>query len=488
MTTLSTPFPSFSFHPHQAYAIHWMVGREAPDADYVRGGILADEMGLGKTWMTIGLLLNAPVAETLLLVPPVLQPQWAEALTQSGIPHSILGPPARKGDGGSWIPYGGHRDFHVTLATYDRAHHNIALLSGITFQRIVCDEGHVFRNGPHTRRFNTLVEVPAARRWILSGTPIQNKATDFRNLLRFLHMDADALIGMDAVAVADRVLLRRTVGLVREAVPTMPTVPPTHHIHPVTIPVDTEEAAVFNSLVGRFETAIEKNASGMVILELYLRIRQFVAHPAIYVDAMKRKFKGDYARDCWTGTASKMTVFRETLATLDRVPTIVFGTFRGELDLAEVELKKAGYAVYGIRGGMGDAHRAAVARDSKTAADAGVPVAIVIQIMAGGAGLNLQHCSRVMFLSSHWNPAVMDQAVARAYRMGQKADVDVHYFLLADDIDRNIDRLMNKMHGTKRGVALGIHHMLYCDSAADAEVVKDTLDAALPPVVEGVIV
>ena len=485
---LITPFPSFSFHQHQVEAIAWMMGREAAGAEHVRGGILADEMGLGKTWMTVGLLLNAPVAETLLLVPPVLQPQWAEVLTQSEIPHRILGPPVAKGGGGSWTEFPGKREVHVTLATYDRAHHNSVLLSGTEYQRIVCDEGHIFRNGSHTKRFSNLVKIGAERRWILSGTPIQNKAADFRNLLRFLHMDSDALIGMNAVDVAETVLLRRTVGMVRAAVPTMPTERPTHIVHPVVIPVDTEEAAVFNSLIGRFEHAVEKHANGMVILELYLRIQQFVAHPAIYVEAMKRKFKGEYKRDAWTGTASKMTVFREALGTMEKVPTIVFGTFRSELDLAELELVKAGYKVFGIRGGMGDSRRASVAHESKAAAERGEAVAIVIQITAGGAGLNLQHCSRVLFLSSHWNPAVMDQAVARAYRMGQKDDVEVHYFLLADNIDRNIDRRMNMMHGTKRTVAVGIHEMLYCDSAADAEEVAEELNAVLPSVVEGVVV
>ena len=188
------------------------------------------------------------------------------------------------------------------------------------------------------------------------------------------------------------------------------------------------------------------------------------------------------------GTASKMTAFREAIGAMEKRPTIVFGTFRDELDLAEVELKKAGYKTYCIRGGMGDARRAAVAHDSQTDVEAGLDVAIMIQITAGGAGLNLQHCDRVLFLSSHWNPAVMDQAVARAYRMGQKGDVEVHYFMMADNIERNIDRRMNMMHGEKRGVAIGIHPMLYCDSAADADTVASELDAFLPQVVEGTLI
>lgn len=483
LTMLIPPFPSFNYHPHQVDAITWMLGREHEDADYVRGGILADEMGLGKTWMTIGMLINAPVLETLLLVPPVLCTQWSAALQQSGIPHRILGPPTKKNGGGSWKPVAGTRPISVTLSTYDRAYRNESLIKGTSYERIICDEGHVLRNGNNIKRFRIINGFPAVRRWVLSGTPIQNNKNDFQNLLCFLHMNDDERMRSVASIVAQTVILRRTVGMVRDAVPTMPALAPKHKVHPVVMPEGSEEARVFAALVGRFEHAVETHAKAMIILELYLRIQQFVADPSIYVEAMKRKFKTLYTREAWTGTTSKMTTFTKVIAKEEKKSTIVFGTFRQELDLAAKALGEAGYTVYMIRGGMSQAARDSATTDSARDVAAGRDVAIVIQIMAGGAGLNLQHCERVMFLSSHWNPAVMDQAVARAYRMGQKADVEVHHFLLADDVERNIDRRMNMLHGQKRGIAVGIHKDLYCDAAANTEAVVETLNAVLPAVV-----
>jgi SNF2 family DNA or RNA helicase len=445
-------------------------------------------MGLGKTWMTIGLLLNAVVPNTLLLVPPVLQPQWSEALTQSGIAHRILAPGkgADGKPGSCWrdiVPAGARSGISVAIATYDRAAHNREFLMDVPFDRIVCDEGHIFKNGPTTKRFHELVQIPAERRWILSGTPVQNTKYDLTNLLRFLGMGADERIKVPLDVVAKEVLLRRIVSEVREAVPTMPTVKPTHVVHPVTMP-EGEEAAVFASLVGRFEHAIESNARTNVVLELYLRIRQFLAHPAIYVDAMKRKYGEGYKRESWTGTASKMDEFRRFLLTSENRPTIVFGTFKGELDLAEVALTGAGYNVWSIRGGMSDSQRERVTEDSRKAVDEGKRVAIVIQIVAGGAGLNLQHCNRIVFLSSHWNPAIVDQAIARAYRMGQCGQVEVHHLLLADGAERNLDRYMAKKHGTKRDIAMKIHDKLFCDSAANVKDILTTLDEEIGCVVE----
>lgn len=498
---LKTPYTGFVYHSHQETAIHWMVSREADSAEFFKGGILADEMGLGKTWMTVGLFVNAPVKETLLLVPPVLQAQWLEVLGRAGISYSVLMPPAALpskpkpkkavSDGPlkrtrttvrrpgllQKFPGTAFPSVHVIVSTYDRAANNLPLLQTLVIDRIVADEGHIFRNGATSRRFIKLASLVAARRWILSGTPIQNRKSDFGHLLDFLGMSGDLRIRTAADIIAAAVLLRRTVADVRDVITTMPILRPRHVIHPVTMPASSEEISVFNALVGRFEHAVEMNASGSVILELYMRIRQFLAHPSIYVGAMRKKYPS-YTRPAWVGTASKFTAFQEFLATAEKEPTIVFGNFREEMEMAAGALKAAGYKVFRIQGGISDRVRAMAVAESKKASEAGEPVAIVIQIECGSAGLNLQHCARVVFLSSHWNPAVVDQAIARAYRMGQTKRVSVHHFLLADDAERNLDRYMARLHGDKRELALEVHPKLFCEAAVGHETIMEELDKA----------
>ena len=466
---LITPYTEFKYHPHQAEAVRWMTARESETALYFRGGILADEMGLGKTWMTIGLLLNAPVTTTLLLVPPALQSQWSEALTKANISHRIFGV------AGAWKRIVGNPGIHVTIATYDRAWRNMALI-GDYYDRIICDEGHILKNGADTRRFRGLMEIRAPTKWLLTGTPIQNRKSEFKNLLAFLGADMEGVATTQKLkTLAEEVMLRRIVSDVRAATALIDK--PTHYVHPVSMP-DNEESSVFKTLVGQFEHAIETHANSMEILELYLRIRQFVAHPAIYVDAMIRKYGAIYKRQEWVGTASKMAAFTDLLETLEKAPTIVFTTFKMEMAMAKAELEKAGYRVWTIAGGMTDLQRERVIAESKAYVDG--PIALVVQIVCGGAGLNLQHCHRIIFLSSHWNPAVVDQAVARAYRIGQIHPVTVHHLLLADDAEKNLDRYMAAMHGRKRKDALEIHEKLYCESAIKADTIMARLDAVLP--------
>ena len=121
----------------------------------------------------------------------------------------------------------------------------------------------------------------------------------------------------------------------------------------------------------------------------------------------------------------------------------------------------AGANTWSIRGGMAiEEIRAAVA-DSRAAAAAQEPVVIVVQIVAGGVGLNLQFCKEVVFLSQHWNPAVVHQAVGRAVRIGQKDRVIVHTYNVVDGVLENLDRKMMDKHETKIDTARDVCSSFY---------------------------
>ena len=101
-------------------------------------------------------------------------------------------------------------------------------------------------------------------------------------------------------------------------------------------------------------------------------------------------------------------------------------------------------------------------REAREAAEDGKEaVVFVCQIVSGGVGLNLQFCRRILFLSQHWNPAVVHQAVGRAVRIRQKAVVDVHMFRVVDDVMDNLDRRMVQIHLRKIAAAKEVCASLY---------------------------
>jgi len=124
--------------------------------------------------------------------------------------------------------------------------------------------------------------------------------------------------------------------------------------------------------------------------------------------------------------------------------TIIFTNFKIELDYLYNKLTKNGYRVHTISGDKSLADRAAVISNchiqdvlSKDFVDV-----LLVQIYAGGTGLNLYMFNHVYFTSPTWNPALEMQAIARAHRIGQKKNVIVKKFVLHS---KNISTIDNRI-------------------------------------------
>jgi hypothetical protein len=124
-----------------------------------------------------------------------------------------------------------------------------------------------------------------------------------------------------------------------------------------------------------------------------------------------------------------------------------------EMDFCAAAARKLGYRVFFVRGGHTEAARTAQIEESRAAVADGEHVLLICQIVAANCGLNLQHLTRVVFYTQHWNPAVIDQALTRAYRYGQTSEVKVHHLIIGSDELLNIDHKMLQKHATKRAAA-----------------------------------
>jgi SNF2 family DNA or RNA helicase len=419
---LAPPRPNISYLPHQEAGIRWMLDREDLNAPACRGGILADDMGLGKTFQTIGLIKNSPFSyKTLIICPPALLEGWTRELSSCSL--------------------------NVVVTTYNRAHLRVRDYCGI-YDRVILDEGHLIRNGPATKRWKSFIDISshASCRWILSATPVQNGVRDWTNLNTWLRVSGEGDI-----------MLRRTMEDIRNDPALRDSVPPVPVFirHSLSIPSTGESATefkLFRALTDNLLTIMDsRKISALLKLEVYMRIQQFLVHPQIYIQSMRAKFKG-FPRPDWTGTATKFQAFSQELARSSE-PTIVFCNFRAEMDMVAVLAKSLGRTVWSIRGGMGPLAIQNAITEASTSSSPGI--VIIVQIVAGGAGLNLQFCTRILFLSQHWNPAVVHQACGRAVRIGQRVSVQIHFFSIDDEVVTNIDRRMFQLQTGK--VALARH-------------------------------
>ena len=447
--------------PYQRDGVRWLLDRESVAAPYGRCAILGDDMGLGKTFQCISYIKSSPFVgfKTAIICPPALVSGWTQELTDCGFCVFHL-------FGSSWRPVDaskGRRSLPaIYITTYPRVTiHRRALCHDILFDRIILDEGHCIRNGPSTSRWSACVALAAktAVRIILSATPVQNGGTDWRNLCWWMRVKCKSGQIKEAAPV---IMLRRTMAELRGVVEALPPVPQwiVHDLHVE----EQEEKNVFMALCNQMKEAMEsRHVSALMKLELYMRIQQFVVHPAIYIESMRRKFGEAYPRREWTGGATKwaecMDILDESIS--ESVPTIVFCQFRTEMDMVAAQAGEMGASVWSIRGGMSSSQVGAAVTEAREAANGGGAVVVVVQIVAGGAGLNLQFCRRILFLSQHWNPAVVHQAVGRAVRIGQSAVVDIHCFRIVDSALDNIDLRMAVLHGVKIESARGICSTLF---------------------------
>jgi len=461
-TPLLPPRVGIDYLAHQEAGIRWMIAREEATAPICRGGILGDDMGLGKTFQTIGLLKNAPTqGPTLIVCPPALIAGWKEELNACGYGVCMLIGP------GAWSPPAGGETKEaeretVWLTTYPKLCMNRAFIAtSVPWVRVVLDEGHVIRNGKTTSRWMSCMAVAAKVqcRWILSATPVQNDYADWRNLCWWLRVRCRQ---EEIADLGPTVMLRRTMGELRDTISALPA-PPRFVEHELRLATKAE-GMMFRALRDQLDSALsDRNVGSIVVLELYLRMQQFLVHPQLYIQSMRTKFKGAYPRPDWRDTATKWdAVMTELEAGVKAgVGQIVFCMFRQEIDMVEAAAERMGAFVRTIRGGMGHEKVGAAVSESRAAVAEGKPAVIIVQIVSGGAGLNLQFCERIHFLSQHWNPAVVHQAVGRAVRIGQRAVVQVHMYRIVDDVMDNIDRIMVQKHLAKIEGAKEICESLY---------------------------
>lgn len=459
---LIVPRAGIEYLPHQEEGVRWMMAREADGAAVCRGGILADDMGLGKTFQTIGLMRNGLPLRTLIVCPPALIAGWTEELRACGFSVRSLTSAA------SWTPAAAGEEERVAvyLTTYPKATLYRRCLCAEAFGRVVLDEGHVIRNGKDTARWTAAMSYAnrAQTRWILSATPVQNSYSDWRNLTMWLRVRCS---NSAVPEIGPTIMLRRTMEELRDVIDALPA-PPRYIAHDLSVPAGSAEEKLFRALCDQLQNVIDSHAvSALMKLELYLRIQQFLVHPQIYVESMRRKFRGAYPRPDWAGTATKWSACAAEMArgVEARAGQIVFCMFRTEMDRVAEEAGRLGAEVFCVRGGMAAEKVGEAVTGARTAAGEGKAVVVVVQIVAGGAGLNLQFCTRVLFLSQHWNPAVVHQAVGRAVRIGQKAVVEVHLFRVVDDVMDNLDRRMVQIHLRKIAGAREICSSLYAGFA-----------------------
>ena len=479
----------FTYFPHQEVGIRWMLNQEEEgtivdleDNVVVRGGFQCDDMGLGKTIQIAATMVNNPKKETLLIAPLAMLDTWIGVLKRAGMSvYEVKGNGWVKSVGGG-VP----RHFikmrpQVFVSNYEKLYMRPTLYSR-SWDRVVLDEAHKIRNAGG-KVAEAARRIVAPIRWAVSGTPLVNSLKDVVSLFAFVGVPCGApwLWEKRFNALFPQLTLHRSLDSIRSVIQGAPPVPV---VHEEVLPFATEdEDDFYHGVQGeneneRYSKYSSEYLSTVEMFKMLLRLRQLSVHPQVYINAKRRE--GPYEREDWAGATTKLERLGEiigetpaacqtptdSLESASQAPAesletpqgglhkyIVFCQFNEEMSLIREFLLRRGLVedqnILMYHGGMTQTERAAVLDYSKKSNDTTV---LLLQLQAGGVGLNLQEYDRIVFMSPWWTSALMDQAIARAVRMGQTKVVHVYHLRLASENNKtiNIDSMVNQKADEKR--------------------------------------
>ncbi len=458
--------------PYQAQGVEWLAGLSRQGFH----GLLADDMGLGKTLQALAFCawvkgvvegpapagprttgrssLQGNQKPTLVVCPTSLVTNWLREAVRF-TPHlrtlDLTGPDRAE----KWAKRG---DYDLLVTSYAILRRDVELYRGDEFSLMILDEAQHIKNRG-SQNAQGAKALKSQHRLILSGTPLENSVLDLWSLFDFLlpgylgtandfreRYETPLTKGPEPKTMerlrqkVKPFFLRRTKEEVLTELP-----PKLEHL--ALCELTDEQREVYRAVLaqGRREVFDQAGKSGnkgqqrIAVLTTLLRLRQVCCH----LDLLPAEPS--------LGTATATSKWKEPSAKLERTfelideamdgghRVLLFSQFVRVLHLLRDEAKRREIRFCYLDGQTLE-RQAEVDRFQN---DAGIPL-FFISLKAGGTGLNLTGADTVIHFDPWWNPAVEEQAMSRAHRMGQSRSVQAYKLIAAGTVEEKIQALQSR--------------------------------------------
>ena len=415
--------------PYQKLGFQWLKTL----AECGFGGILADEMGLGKTVQVIAYLASQDERKhpNLVVCPASLILNWGEEFAKfaPGLNISLIYGNAAERK--RLIEESADRDVWVT--SYELLRQDIKLYQELEFDSCILDEGQ------HVKNQSTLVSkavkaVNCRQRFVLTGTPIENRLSELWNLFDFLmpgylfshrafveKLEKPIIKSKNEEAMAQLRKLVQPFLLRREKKDVLKELPPKIE-HVRRIALGETERRTYLSAVNAAKSTLTDTGK-LKILAALTQLRQVCCDPNLCFEN-------------YSGETSKLEACLELCSGMaaNGHQILLFSQFTSMLDILRPRLEEMGLTTYTIQGSTPKEKRAELVRSF----NAGGAQVFLISLKAGGTGLNLTSADVVIHYDPWWNLAAQNQATDRAHRIGQRKCVQVYKLIAKDTIEERI--------------------------------------------------
>ncbi len=372
--------------------------------------LLGDEMGLGKTIQALALmnhLFQSDAKYSIVVCPLSVLANWKREIEQhSHLKTFIFHGNAREEQFKKW-----QQEKGVLLTTYEHTLHLHKV--ELTIDALIVDEAHYVKN-PDAKRSKSVYELATIAHYALfmSGTPLENRLEEMKQLIEVLQPPIAEVLSREL-----------------------------HLLHPTEF-----KKTVAPVYLRRNRKDVLTELPELEIIPQWMDFGE--EEQAYYEEAVNYGQLMLMRRAAWLGgTPNRSPKLQKLLDICDEAKenghkVLVFSFFRDVIRIVESHLSDRTFEA--ITGDVSNHRRQDIIDEFTKAAPGSV---LISQITAGGVGLNIQAANIVILCEPQWKPSIEEQAISRAYRMGQSRDVVVYRLLTENSIDVSMLELLGQKAG-----------------------------------------
>jgi len=425
-------------------------------SQYGIGCVLADDMGLGKTIQVLALLVaNRQVSDqtSLVCAPASVLHVWQNEVKKFAPELRAVVCHGAQTKREKII--GNIDQYDLVITSYGAARNDVALLSQYNFDSILLDEAQFIRN-PKTKAYQAIRLLKGRMRIAISGTPVENRATDLWSLINFTN---PGLIGTlptfkknyegegnveGRARLASRVaplILRRTKEVVARDLPE-------RTVEVMSVDLSPEQESLYQAELGKLNRLKQEGGNNSIqLLSSLTKLRQICDSPKLLgVDAPSPKLES-------------MIEMLKTIMS-EGHSALVFSTFTTMLDIIKERLEEEGISHRLLTGKTAISKRQELVRSFNESENEEV---FLLSLKAAGTGLTLTKADYVFIFDPWWNPASEAQAIDRTHRIGQTKPVIAYKMVATNSLEEQIlqlqeqkqelfDELINEQSNVKKNL------------------------------------